>query len=314
MNLLTINGMTKAFTDKILFENADFSINENEKVGVIGINGTGKSTLLKIMAGLEEPDSGEVIKGNNVIIKYLPQNPVFDKDDTILDAVIKRNTTKENEWTIEGDAKSILNKLGFDDISLNVNTLSGGQRKRIALAAVLLAPAQILILDEPTNHLDSEMTEWLEEYLRRYKGSIIMVTHDRYFLDRVTNRIVEIDNGSLYSYNANYERFLEFKEERFNIETAQDRKRQSILRKEIEWIRRGAKARSTKQKARIDRFEEMSKAKGPQRDASVSMNSLSQRMGKKTIELEHISKSFGDKKVIDDFSYIFLKNSLVGFV
>lgn len=314
MNLLTINGMTKAFTDKILFENADFSINENEKVGVIGINGTGKSTLLKIMAGIEEPDSGEVIKGNNVVIKYLPQNPVFEKEDTILDAVIKRNTTKENEWTIEGDAKSILNRLGFDDVSLNVNTLSGGQRKRIALAAVLLAPAQILILDEPTNHLDSEMTEWLEEYLRRYKGSIIMVTHDRYFLDRVTNRIVEIDKGSLYSYNANYERFLELKEERFNIETAQDRKRQSILRKEIEWIRRGAKARSTKQKARIDRFEEMSKAKGPQRDASVSMNSLSQRMGKKTIELEHISKSFGDKKVIDDFSYIFLKNSHVGFV
>lgn len=314
MNLLTINGMTKSFTDKILFENANFSINENEKVGIIGINGTGKSTLLKIMAGIEEPDVGEVIKGNNVMVRYLPQNPVFDKDATILDAVMKDNATKDNEWTIEGDAKSMLNKLGFSDITLNVNTLSGGQRKKIALASVLLAPAQILILDEPTNHLDSDMTEWLEESLRKYKGSIIMVTHDRYFLDRVTNRIVEIDKGALYSYNANYEKFLELKEERFNIQVAEDRKRQSILRKEIEWIRRGAKARSTKQKARIERFEDMSAKKGPQRDENVQMNSLSQRMGKKTIELNNISKSFGDKKVIDDFSYIFLKNKHVGFV
>ena len=318
MNLLTIKDMCKAYTDRTLFDHVDFSINENEKIGVIGINGTGKSTLLKIVAGLDMPDEGSVVKGNNVHIRYLPQNPEFVPGSTIYEYVIKANTTHENEWTIEGDAKTILGKLGFTEFDTVVDKLSGGERKRVALAGALLARADILILDEPTNHLDRWMTQWLENYLKAYKGALVMVTHDRYFLDRVSNRILEIDRGKVYSYQTNYEGFLELKSLREAMADSTEQKRQNIMRRELEWIRRGAKARSTKQQARIDRFNDMKEASAQAaaagRTESAQLSSVYTRMGKKTIELKNISKSFGGRALINDFSYIFLREESVAFV
>lgn len=318
MNLLTIKDMCKAYTDRMLFDHVDFSINENEKIGVIGINGTGKSTLLKIVAGLDMPDEGSVVKGNNVHIRYLPQNPEFTPGSTIYEYVIKANTTHENEWTIEGDAKTILGKLGFTEFDTVVDKLSGGERKRVALAGALLARADILILDEPTNHLDRWMTQWLENYLKAYKGALVMVTHDRYFLDRVSNRILEIDRGKVYSYQTNYEGFLELKSLREAMADSTEQKRQNIMRRELEWIRRGAKARSTKQQARIDRFNDMKEASAQAaaagRTESAQLSSVYTRMGKKTIELKNISKSFGGRALINDFSYIFLREESVAFV
>lgn len=314
MNLLTIKGMTKAYTNRVLFDHVDFSINENEKIGVIGINGTGKSTLLRVAAGLDTPDEGSVVKGNNVHIRYLSQNPEFAPQTTIYEYVIKANTTPENQWTIEGDAKAILNRLGFTQYDMAVDKLSGGERKRVALAGALLAASDILILDEPTNHLDRWMTVWLEDYLRSYKGALLMVTHDRYFLDRVSNRILEIDRGHLYSYQTNYEGFLELKAQREEMASATEQKRQNILRRELAWIRRGAKARSTKQKARIGRFNELKNAGCEEHTESAKLSSVYSRMGKKTIELKGISKSYGGRTLIRDFSYIFLKNEAVAFV
>lgn len=315
MNLLTMNQISKAHTDKVLYKNLDFSLNEGDKVGLIGINGTGKTTLLRIMAGLEEPDQGSVIKGNHVQICYLPQNPVFEPDDVIFDYVTAQNKTPHNEWTLEGDAKSILNRLGFADYSQKINCLSGGQKKRVALAAALLSDCELLILDEPTNHLDSEMTQWLEEYLINRKGAIIMVTHDRYFLDRVSNRIVELDKGMLYSYSANYSGYLELKMQREEMELATERKRQSLLRVELEWLHRGARARSTKQKAHIARIEELKERKEPIQDERVEMSSVKQRIGRTTVELEHIFKSYQEHQpLIRDYSYIFLKQDRVGYV
>lgn len=239
MNLLTIKGMCKAYTDKVLFDHVDFSINENEKIGVIGINGTGKSTLLKIAAGLDTPDEGSVVKGSNVHVRYLPQNPEFAEGSTIYEYVIKANTTHGNEWMIEGEAKTILGKLGFTEYDTVVDKLSGGERKRVALAGALLSRADILILDEPTNHLDRWMTQWLENYLMAYKGALLMVTHDRYFLDRVSNRILEIDRGKVYGYQTNYEGFLELKSQREAMADSTEQKRQNIMRRELEWIKRG---------------------------------------------------------------------------
>lgn len=318
MNLLTIKDMCKAYTDKKLFDHVDFSINENEKIGVIGINGTGKSTLLKVAAGLDTPDEGSVVKGNNVHIRYLPQNPEFTPGSTIYEYVIKANTTHENEWTIEGDAKTILGKLGFTEFNTVVDRLSGGEKKRVALAGALLARADILILDEPTNHLDRWMTQWLESYLKAYKGAVLMVTHDRYFLDRVSNRILEIDRGRVYSYQTNYEGFLELKAQREAMADSTEQKRQNIMRRELEWIKRGAKARSTKQQARIDRFNDMKEASAQaaasRRIESAQLSSVYTRMGKKTIELRNISKSFEGRTLINDFSYIFLRDEAVAFV
>lgn len=313
-NLLTVNQLTKAYTDKVLFDKIDFGIQEEEKIGVIGINGTGKSTLLKIFAGLEEPDAGEVIKGTNVHIRYLSQNPVFRPGITVYDYVVSENRNEDNEWLIEGDAKNILNKLGLCDYDAKVELLSGGQKKRAALAAALFASCEILVLDEPTNHLDNEMTIWLEEYLKARKGALIKVTHDRYFLDRICNRIVEIDHSKLYSYKTNYEGFLEAKLLREEMEDASERKRQSILRVEAEWIKRGARARSTKQKARIDRYEELRDTSAPLRDARVEMSSISSRLGKKTIELKNVGKAYGEHVLFRDFSYIFLKNDRIGIL
>ena len=314
MNLLTMKHMTKAYTDKVLFDDVDFSLEEGEKVGIIGINGTGKSTLLKIIAGLEEYDEGELIKGNHVMINYLPQNPVFSEGVTIYDYVVTANTTSENQWSIEGEAKNILTRLGFIDYQLPVDKLSGGQKKKVALAAALLSQKEVLILDEPTNHLDNAMTEWLELYLRDYKGALIMITHDRYFLDLVCNRIVEIHQGHLYSYKTNYEGFLQLKAEREASAASTQKKHENMLRKEIAWMQRGARARSTKQKAHIARYEALRDEEKIKLDAEVELNAVSSRLGKKTIELHGVSKGYDSKKLIQDFTYTFLRTDRVGIL
>mgnify|MGYP002792970254 CR=1 FL=1 len=314
MNLINIEKITKVFAERKVFDQASFSLQEGEKVGVIGINGTGKTTLLKMMAGLEEPDQGTITTANHVVIRYLPQHPEFDPEMSSLECVLSGNVSEENRWTIESDAKSMMTRLGIKDFEQSAGQLSGGQRKRLALISVLLSPADILLLDEPTNHLDNDMADWLEDYLKKWKGALIMVTHDRYFLDSVTNRIIEIDKGAIYSYQTNYSGFLELKTQRQEMEEASERKRQSILRVELEWIRRGARARSTKQKAHIQRYEELRDRQAPVQDSRLELSSISTRLGKTTVELEHISKGYGDRKLIDDFSYIFLKGDRVGFI
>ena len=314
MNLLTIKNFSKSITDKVLFNDTDFSINEGEKIGVIGVNGTGKSTLLKIISGIMDTDNGEVVKANKVKINYLSQNPEFEPGITIYDYVISKNMNEHNQWNVEGEAKNILNILGFGDYNVQVDKLSGGQRKRVALAATLLSDCDILILDEPTNHLDSYMSAWLEDYLKKSKAALVMVTHDRYFLDRVCNVIVEIDGGKVYRYIGGYEKFLEEKTLREEIAIASERKRQSILRVELEWIRRGARARSTKQKAHIQRYEALRDMEGPKEVDTLSMSSISSRLGNKTIELSNISKSFDGRSIIKDFNYIFLANDRIGIV
>lgn len=314
MNLINVEKITKIFAERKLFDNASFSLQEGEKVGIIGINGTGKTTLLKMLAGMEEADEGKITIANHVVIRYLPQHPEFDAKMSSLECVLAGNVTDENRWTLESDAKAMMTRLGIKDFEQPAGQLSGGQRKRLALIAVLLSPADILLLDEPTNHLDNEMSDWLEDYLKKWRGALIMVTHDRYFLDSVCNRIVEIDKGSTYSYQTNYSGFLELKMQREEMEAASERKRQSILRVELEWIRRGAKARSTKQKAHIQRYEELRDQKAPVQEQTVELSSISTRLGKTTVELEHISKGYGDRKLIDDFSYIFLKGDRVGFI
>ena len=314
MNLLTMKNIHKAYTDKVLFKGADFSVNTGDKIGVIGINGTGKSSLLKMIAGIDTCDAGLIVKGNNVVVNYLPQSPTFHDDETIYEHVITANSTEENKWSIEGDARALLDKLGFTDTSISVSSLSGGQKKKVALAAALLSSCDILVLDEPTNHLDNDMTEYLEDYLNNYRGALVMVTHDRYFLDRVTNRIVEIDKGYIYSYNANYEGYLMLKAERENIALATERKNQNILRKEIAWIRRGARARSTKQKAHIKRYEALAAEEMIEADKIVNLSSIASRLGNKTIELHNISKSFPGltHPLIENFSYNFLRNDRIG--
>lgn len=314
MNLLTMEHLTKSYTDRILLDDVGFSINENEKIGVIGVNGMGKSTLLKIAAGIEDYDDGKISMGSQVKICYLPQTPVFEEAETILQAAVKGNQDELNQWNIEADAKAMLNQLGFTDFDGKASLLSGGQKKRVALVNALLTPADILVLDEPTNHLDNAMSEWLENYLIRFKGAVLMVTHDRYFLDRVVNRIVEVDQGKLYSYPGNYSEFVRLKEARQNMELATERKRKSLLRTELQWLSRGARARSTKQKAHIDRIKAMQEMQDIQAEKRVIMDSVASRMGNKTIELSHLSKSYGDKKLIEDYSYLFLKNDRIGII
>lgn len=314
MNLLTVENMSKSYTERMLFDHVTFGINEGEKIGVIGINGTGKSTLLKIIAGLEEPDSGSVIKGKKVRIGYLSQNPVFDHQLSILQNVLLNQKAEEEYHNLEGEAKAMLQGLGILDSSISPVTLSGGQRKRVALVRTLLTPAEILVLDEPTNHLDSEMAEWLEDYLIRYRGAFLMVTHDRYFLDKVTNKILELDQGSIYSYQANYSKFLELKAEREDMALATERKARSLFRIELEWMQRGARARSTKQKAHIQRFEELRDRKSVEVDGKVEINALSSRLGKKTIELDGIGKSFDGRSLFRDFTYILLPGDRIGIV
>ena len=314
MNIFSALNISKAFQNRKLLDKTSFYLEDGEKVGVIGVNGTGKSTLLKIIAGIEEVDSGEIVKAKGIVIRFLSQNPEFKDEMTVLEAVIYGNKNKENEWTVEADAKSMLNKLGVEDFSQPCGQLSGGQKKRLALVSALLAPADILVLDEPTNHLDTTMSDWLEGQLKAYKGSIVMVTHDRYFLDSIANRIIEIDKGTIYNYDADYAGFLELKASREDISIAADRKRKSILRTELEWVMRGARARSTKQKARLERYEEMKKTENFQEDSKVELGSVSQRLGKSTIELKNISKSYDDKTIIKDFSYTFLHQDRIGIL
>lgn len=350
MNVLSAEKISKSYSEKVLFNDISFSINDGEKLGVIGVNGTGKSTLLKVIAGLETADTGRIIYRNGIKIEYLDQNPNFEDGTTVLEQVFKGNSPvmkllREYEsilhkmsinpednwlekelinlsqrmdsmeaWTIEAEAKSILTRLGIVDFNADVGKLSGGQRKRVAMASTLITPADLLILDEPTNHIDNETVAWLEKYLEKRKGALLMVTHDRYFLDRVANRIIEIDNGKLYSYLANYTKYLEMKAEREEIEEASERKRQGLIRNELKWIRRGAQARSTKQKARIERFEKLIEQQGPQDKENIEIQVGFSRLGRKIIELDNISKSFPGKSLIKDFSYTLLRDDRVGII
>ncbi|MBR3823792.1 MAG: ABC-F family ATP-binding cassette domain-containing protein [Lachnospiraceae bacterium] len=324
MNILTLENITKSYGERKLFDKAGFSLQEGEKAGIIGINGTGKSTLLKMIAGLEESDEGKIVMANHVVVAYLPQNPIFDAEKTAISAVVekaqeaklqkKQQLSEEEEATLAAEAKSMLTKLGVYDFEQKCGELSGGQKKRLALVAVLLSPADLLVLDEPTNHLDNEMSDWLEETLKKHRSAIVMITHDRYFLDSVSNRIVEIDKGHIYSYSTNYSGFLELKAQREEMEEASQRKRDAILRVELEWVKRGARARSTKQKARLERYEELKNTKAPEKDGAVEISSVASRLGRTTVELVHISKAYGEKKLIQDFTYLFLKNDRVGFI
>ncbi len=314
MNLVTIEHLTKSYTERLIFDDTDFSINEGEKIGLIGINGTGKSTLLKIVAGLEEPDKGTVVRGRNLDMRYLPQNPKFTEGDTIIESILRDNEGHPHIWDMESQAKTMLTRVGIYDFDAKVETLSGGQRKRVALVSTLMADTDLLILDEPTNHLDSDMADWLEDHLKKFRGAILMITHDRYFLDSVANRIVELDKGKFYSYQTNYEGYLEMRAERLDMAQASERKRQSILRVELEWMKRGARARSTKQKAHIQRYEALRDQKGPELDQSMELESISSRLGRTTVELDHLCKAYGDKTLIKDFTYIFLKNDRVGII
>ncbi|KQL48901.1 ABC transporter [Brevibacillus choshinensis] len=350
MQILSVENLSKSYGEKVLFDNISFHIAEQQRIGLIGVNGTGKSSLLKIIAGLDTSDSGKLVHANRFHVEYLPQNPSFDEDSSILDqvfygdspliqllreyeeALADLQTSPDDEkkqsrvfslqtkmdaadaWESNTQAKMILTQLGLNDFTQKVRELSGGQRKRVAMARALIQPADLLILDEPTNHIDNETVEWLEEYLSRYKGALLLVTHDRYFLDRVTNRTFELDGGKLYSYEGNYATFLEKKAEREENEAAAESKRQNLLRRELAWLRRGAKARTTKQKARVGRAEELRDrvVEGPA--AKMDMALGASRLGKKVIELENISKAYGDRKLIQDFSYIVLPGDRVGII
>ncbi|MDZ5147242.1 ATP-binding cassette domain-containing protein [Clostridium perfringens] len=350
MNLITLENISKSYSEKILANNVSLGINEGDKIGLIGVNGTGKSSFLKIVAGVEEPDEGTVTKGNRVRIEYLAQTPDYDDNATVLEQVFKGNSeemrilreyeellekidkgeVKENDserlirlqgkidalnlWDMESEAKNVLTKLGITNFEEKVGNLSGGQKKRIMLAAALITPCELLILDEPTNHLDNETISWLEEYLNSRKGALLMITHDRYFLDRVTNRILELDRGRLFSYDGNYSVFLEKKMERIAIEKASEEKRQNLMRKELAWVRRGAKARTTKQKARLQRFDKLVNQEGFIENENIEISVMGTRLGKKIIEIEHLNKSFGDKKIVDDFNYIVLRSDRIGIV
>jgi ATP-binding cassette subfamily F protein uup len=313
VNILNVEKVSKTYGEKELFNNISLGINSGDKIGLIGVNGTGKSTLLKIIAGVEEPDEGQVVKGKGIELAYLAQTPLYYENENVLEYVMRGKHADS-----QPKAKEILNKLGITNHGAMMNILSGGQKKRAALARTLVEPARLLILDEPTNHLDNDMVLWLEQFIKNFKGELIMVTHDRYFLDNVTNRIVELDKASLYSYDTNYSGFLELKTQREEMERATEAKRQNILRKELAWIRRGCQARSTKQQARIDRFEDMKEASKQARarfdKQLMDMNSVSSRLGRKTVELHNICKSFGERTIIDDFTYIFLRDDRIGIV
>ena len=315
MNLLTAENISKSFnSDKILFDNISLGINEGDKIGLIGINGTGKSTLLKILAGEEEADSGKLTKGNAVRIAYLPQNPEFDDNESVISEVIKGKKAKNEFWDTEGEARSLLAKFEIDDVEAKVGTLSGGQKKRAALVRTLLDDAEILILDEPTNHLDTAMSEWLEDYLKKMKQALFIITHDRYFLDRVTNRIVELSHGKLYSYVGGYMKYLELKAEREEMEVATERKNAALYKKDLAWMMRGARARSTKQKAHIARFEELKNRDKIIVDKEIVVDSVSSRLGKQIIEIDNISKSYGNKVLFTDFTYMFRRIDRIGII
>ena len=311
--LLSAEHLSINFGSRHLLDDVNFYLNEGDKVGVIGINGTGKSTFLKVLSGVTEPDGGTISRNPNVQISLLSQNPVMDEDATVLEQVFLHFPAEFRELN-EYEAKAMLNRLGITDFSQKVGTLSGGQRKRVALAAALIHPADVLILDEPTNHLDSEMVAWLEDWLRRFKGGLVMVTHDRYFLERVVNHITELSRGKLYHYEANYSKYLELREQRQEMAEASERKRQSILRVEREWIMRGCRARTTKSKERIQRYEALLDQDAPETDEAVQMAAASSRLGKKIIELRDVSKAFDGRSIVSHFSYNLLRSDRIGIV
>ncbi len=313
-NLMNLEHIHKAFVSRELLSDVTVGISEGDKIGVIGINGTGKSTLLSIAAGVLEPDEGQVIKGANVRVSYLAQNPVFDNSKTLLENITAQVEGKEDHWDVTGEVRSTLLKFGITDPLVSPDTLSGGQKKRAALVAAILTPSDLLVLDEPTNHLDNEMAAWLEEYLRGYRGAILMVTHDRYFLDSVSNCILEIDKGRAYRYEANYTRYLELKTEREEYARAAERKAAALYRMDLAWMQRGARARSTKQKAHIQRFEALRDREKIVEERNVELSSLASRLGGKTIEVNQISKRYGDRTLFSDFSYIFLKTDRIGII
>lgn len=308
MNIINIEHISKIYGDKTIFQDASFGVHQGDKIGILGINGTGKSTLLKMIARVEEPDEGQIIWQNSLKIAYLPQNPEFPEHATVHSYAMDGNP--DTDWLVQSN----LNQLGIVEDDTLLEHLSGGQRRKVAMAKILASDFDVLLLDEPTNHLDEQMIAWLEEYLRNFRGTVLMVTHDRYFMDKVTNKILEISHGAIYSYEANYSRFLELKAEREEMELASERKRQSVLRMELEWAKRGCRARSTKQRARLERLEALKNGKAPVQDQTVELDSVETRMGKKTIELHHVSKSYGDKKLVEDFSYILLKNQRLGII
>ena len=308
MNIINIEHISKIYGDKTIFQDASFGVHQGDKIGILGINGTGKSTLLKMIARVEEPDEGQIIRQNSLKIAYLPQNPEFPEHATVHSYAMDGNP--DTDWLVQSN----LNQLGIVEDDTLLEHLSGGQRRKVAMAKILASDFDGLLLDEPTNHLDEQMIAWLEEYLRNFRGTVLMVTHDRYFMDKVTNKILEISHGAIYSYEANYSRFLELKAEREEMELASERKRQSVLRMELEWAKRGCRARSTKQRARLERLEALKNGKAPVQDQTVELDSVETRMGKKTIELHHVSKSYGDKKLVEDFSYILLKNQRLGII
>ena len=313
MVLCSAVNITKSYGSKTLFKDISLHINEGDRIGIVGINGTGKSTFLKIIAEIETPDAGSVTKASGLSVGYLPQNPVFDENITILEQVLKGSSKRDKEHEAY-EAKTILTNLGFKDFDKDISLLSGGEKKRVSIASALICQSDILILDEPTNHIDNEMVAWMEKYLQKYTGALLMVTHDRYFLDRVTNRILEIDHGSLYSYDANYSKFLELKAQREEMEIGTERKRRSFLRRELEWMQRGARARSTKSKARIDRYEEMTNIEGPASAEKLDLNSVASRLGKKTVHIHNVSKSFHNRQIVKDFEYIILRDDRIGII
>ena len=314
MNILNLEHVSKSFENRVLLDDVTLGLEDTDKIGVIGINGKGKSTLLSITAGTLAPDEGKVVRGKEIRISYLSQNPEFDNSLSVLENVARTVNGKDTFWDTTGEAKAMLQRLGIEDPGVSPEILSGGQRKRAALAAALLTPCDLLILDEPTNHLDNDMIEWLEDYLIRYRGAILMVTHDRYFLDSVTDQIVEIDRGKLYRYAENYSGYLELRQQRMDYALAAERKMAALYRKDLAWIMRGARARSTKQKAHIRRFEELRDRDKIVEDRNVAINALTSRLGGKTIEIEGIAKGYDGRVLFHDFSYIFLKNDRIGII
>lgn len=347
MNLITLENITKTYSEKVLLNNITLNINDGDKIGLIGLNGAGKSTLLKILTGRDEFFDGKIIRGKNIRVEYLAQDTKYDDNSTILEQIFKGDTPEMkllmeyeellekinndtslndkliaiqskidtmNLWDLESDAKTILTKLGINDFNKKMSELSGGQRKRVFLASSLITPCELLVLDEPTNHLDSESIEWLEDYLNSRKGALIMITHDRYFLDRVTNKILELDRGNLYLYDGNYSDFLEKKVERLQIEASKEEKRQKLILKELKWVKRGAKARTTKQKARLQRFDELVNTEYFTVNTDIEMPFVGRRLGKKIIEINNISKTFDNKVLIKNFNYIFSKNDRIGVI
>lgn len=312
MIVLSAEKISKSFSEKMLLQEVSLYVSDTDKVGIIGANGTGKTTLLNLLAGQTSPDRGAISKASGARIAYLPQNPMFDKGSSLL-SIVLQHAEAEKHYDSAFEAKAILTKLGFSDFEMDTSTMSEGEKKRVAIARALMSPCEVLILDEPTNHLDSHMVRWLETYLKRYRGAVVMVTHDRYFLDRVTNRIIEIDGGALYNYDGNYSRFLALKAQREEMEIATQRKNRSLYRRELEWMQRGARARGTKSRARMERFEALQDGV-PMASEALGIDSVSSRLGRKTIEINHLSKSFGDRCIVKDFSHVLLRDARIGII